>query len=115
MTGAPIGIDTDLEISDKYDPNITPVKLKAIFDHPANDWRGPIQIGEGRMAGALLRSAESPRETYNVPHRIPWHWQVPAYLVTKAIGAGLLMLAAAGTALGILPASPLFSTVRAVV
>ena len=75
------------------------------------DWRGPIQIGEGRMAGALISSAASPRETYSVPHRVPWHWQVPAYLVTKAIGAGLLMLAAAGTALEILPASPLFVTV----
>ncbi len=72
------------------------------------DWRGPIQIGEGRMAGALLNSAAAPKETYNVPHRIPWHWQVPAYLVTKAVGAGLLMLAAAGTTLGFLPASPLF-------
>ena len=60
------------------------------------------------MAGALLASASSPRETYSAPHRIPWHWQVPAYLVTKAVGAGLLMLAAAGTALGFLPATPLF-------
>ena len=76
-----------------------------------DDWRGPIQIGEGRMAGALLDSAASPRETYSVPHRIPWHWQVPAYLVTKAVGAGLLMLAAAGTFLGFLPGSPLFTLV----
>ena len=75
------------------------------------DWRGPIQIGEGRMAGALLNSAAAPRETYNAPHRIPWHWQVPAYLVTKAIGAGLVMLAAAGGALGFLPGTPLFLTV----
>jgi predicted dehydrogenase len=42
--GAPTGIEADLEVSDKYDPNITPVKLKATFDHPANSWRGPIQI-----------------------------------------------------------------------
>src|SRR6516225_4265142 len=42
--GAPTGIEADLEVSDKYDPNITPVKLKATFDHPANAWRGPIQI-----------------------------------------------------------------------
>ena len=34
--GAPIAIDIDREVSDKFDPNITPVKLKAIFDHPAN-------------------------------------------------------------------------------
>jgi Fe-S-cluster-containing dehydrogenase component/formate-dependent nitrite reductase membrane component NrfD len=78
-----------------------------------DDWRGPIQIGKGRMAGALLASAPAsvPRETYNAPQRIPWHWQVPAYLVTKAVGAGFLILAAAGTALGLLPATPLFRTV----
>lgn len=75
------------------------------------DWRGPIEISGGRMAGALLRSADAPRETYNAPQRVPWHWQVPAYLVTKAVGAGLLILAAAGIALGLLPGSPLFATV----
>ena len=75
------------------------------------DWRGPIQISEGRMAGALMRSAAAPRETYGVGHRVPWHWQVPAYLVTKAIGSGMLLIAAVGTALGWLPESPLFVTV----
>ena len=75
----------------------------------ATDWRGPIQIAPGKMAGALLRSGA--RETYNVPHRVPWHWQVPAYLVTKAIGAGAFAVAAAGVALGLLPAAPLFTTV----
>ncbi|MEO8349474.1 MAG: 4Fe-4S dicluster domain-containing protein [Acidobacteriota bacterium] len=73
------------------------------------DWRGPIQIAPGRMAEALLRSGA--RETYNVPHRVPWHWQVPAYLVTKAIGAGAFLVGAAGVALGLLPAMPLFTTV----
>jgi formate-dependent nitrite reductase membrane component NrfD len=61
------------------------------------------------MAGALLRSGA--RETYNVPHRVPWHWQVPAYLVTKAIGSGAFLVAAAGVALGFLPSMPLFTTV----
>jgi hypothetical protein len=42
--GAPLAIDIDREVSDKYDPNICPVKLKAIFDHPGNSWRGPIQL-----------------------------------------------------------------------
>lgn len=58
------------------------------------DWRGPIKIGEGRMASAMVQSAATPRETYNVPHRVPWHWQVPAYLVTKAIGTGMFILLA---------------------
>ena len=41
---APTGIDIDWDLSDKYDPNICPVKLKAIFDHPANGWRGPLKL-----------------------------------------------------------------------
>ena len=86
------------------------------------DWRGPIQIAPGRMAGAMVSSARpagaaafrksgAPRETYNAPHRVPWHWQVPAYLVTKAIGAGAFLVAAAGTALGLLPSVRLFTTI----
>ncbi len=58
------------------------------------DWRGPLTAGEGRMAGALMNGAGAPRETYNTPHRVPWHWPVPAYLVTKALGAGLFMVSA---------------------
>ena len=42
--GAPSAIDIDWDASDKYDPNICPVKLKAIFDHPANAWRGPVKL-----------------------------------------------------------------------
>ena len=67
------------------------------------------------MAGALVRSAAAPRETYNAAHRIPWHWQVPAYLVTKAIGSGAFLIDAAGVALGLLPAAPLFTTAAALI
>src|SRR5579872_3009626 len=42
--GAPVGIEVDQEVSDKYDPNICPVKLKVAFDHPANSWRGPVTV-----------------------------------------------------------------------
>jgi hypothetical protein len=34
--------------------------------------------------------------SYNAQHKIPWHWPVPAYLVTKGIGAGLFMLLSLG-------------------
>lgn len=80
-----------------------------------DDWRGPIEIvAEGKMAGALLNSA-APRETYNVPHRIPWHWPVPAYLVTKAVGAGAFIVGVGGALLGLLPSAPLFTGVAAFV
>jgi predicted dehydrogenase len=42
--GAPASIEVDQEVSDKYNPDITPVKLKASFEHPANSWRGPITV-----------------------------------------------------------------------
>ena len=42
--GAPTAIEADLDVSDKFDPNITPVKLKASFEHPANSWRGPVTV-----------------------------------------------------------------------
>lgn len=46
----------------------------------------PIHIAEGRMAEQMVQI------TWNAQHTIPWHWQVPAYLVTKGIGAGLFIL-----------------------
>lgn len=42
--GAPLSIDIDFEVSDKYHPDICPVKLQAIFEHPANSWRGPVKL-----------------------------------------------------------------------
>ncbi|MCB9008577.1 MAG: 4Fe-4S dicluster domain-containing protein [Ardenticatenaceae bacterium] len=47
-------------------------------------WAGPIQFGNGRMAEQMVQVG------YNAQHKIPWHWPVPAYLVTKGIGAGIL-------------------------
>jgi hypothetical protein len=42
--GAPLSVEVDQSVSDKYDPNICPVKLKVAFEHPANKWRGPVQV-----------------------------------------------------------------------
>ena len=42
--GAPLGIEVDPEVSDKYNPEICPVNLKVAFEHPANSWRGPITL-----------------------------------------------------------------------
>jgi len=42
--GAPTSIDIDRDASDKYNPDICPVKLKAHFQQPANSWRGPIEL-----------------------------------------------------------------------
>jgi Fe-S-cluster-containing dehydrogenase component/formate-dependent nitrite reductase membrane component NrfD len=50
---------------------------------------GALTTG-GRTAGGLIRV------TYNAQHKVPWHWPVAAYLVTKGLGSGLFGLLALG-------------------
>jgi Fe-S-cluster-containing dehydrogenase component/formate-dependent nitrite reductase membrane component NrfD len=57
---------------------------------------GPIQIG-GRTAGHMVQTV------YNAQHKIHWHWPVPAYLVTKALAAGVTIILATAALLGLLP------------
>ncbi len=56
---------------------------------------GPIAIGRGRMAEQMVQVA------YNAQHKVPWHWPVPTYLITKGIAAGAVMLMALGALLGL--------------
>lgn len=58
---------------------------------------GPIHFASGRMADHMTQV------TYNQQHKVPWHWPVPTYLVTKGIGAGAFMLLALGDGLGLFP------------
>lgn len=53
---------------------------------------GPISFG-GTVAEHMVQVA------YNAQHKIPWHWPVPAYLVTKGIGAGIFMILSLGIGL----------------
>ena len=46
------------------------------------------------------------RETYDVPHPIPWGWKIAAYLWTKSVSAGIMFVPAGALALA--PFSPLF-------
>lgn len=55
---------------------------------------GPIQFG-GTMAEHMVQVA------YNAQHKIPWHWPVPAYLVTKGVGAGIFMILSLGLGLSL--------------
>ena len=65
---------------------------------------GPIQIG-GKMAEHMVQVA------YNAQHKIPWHWPVPAYLVTKGIGAGIFMILSLGFIFNLFPQDGLFNLV----
>ncbi len=56
-------------------------------------WNGPIQFGS-KVAEHMVQVG------YNAQHKIPWHWPVPAYLVTKGLAAGLFILLGLGWAFG---------------
>jgi Fe-S-cluster-containing dehydrogenase component/formate-dependent nitrite reductase membrane component NrfD len=61
---------------------------------------GPIQFG-GKMAEHMVQVG------YNAQHKIPWHWPVPAYLVTKCIGAGLFLILSLGLIFNLITFDPL--------
>ena len=79
-----------------------PIRTPGAQGHPEP---GPIYIGSGRMAENLVQVS------YNVTHKIPWHWPVPAYLVTKGIASGAFMLLALAAFLGWFPVGGLTATV----
>ncbi|MDQ7025845.1 MAG: NrfD/PsrC family molybdoenzyme membrane anchor subunit [Anaerolineae bacterium] len=60
--------------------------------HPTG---GPIKFADGRMADHMIQVA------YNQQHKVPWHWPVPAYLVTKGIGSGIFTILSLGLGLGL--------------
>ncbi len=62
--------------------------------HPTG---GPINFAPGTMAEHMVQVG------YNAQHHTPWHWPVPAYLVTKGIGAGAFLVVAAAWLAGRLP------------
>ena len=65
----------------------TPLRTPQEQGRPLN---GPIQIG-GRVAEQMVQTA------YTAQHKVQWHWELPAYLVTKSIAGGLFMLLSLGS------------------
>ncbi len=70
--------------------------------------QGPIQLGR-RQAEHMVQVG------YNAQHQIPWHWPVPAYLVTKGIAAGVFGLLALLFGLGAVEFDPLTAVVGGLV
>lgn len=67
-------------------------------------WRGPIEMG-GTVAEQMVQVS------YNAQHKIPWHWPVPAYLVTKGIGTGIFMLLSLGIGLNLFASDALTNVI----
>ncbi len=68
-------------------PSGTPIRTPREQGRPLN---GPIQFG-GRVAEHMVQTA------YTAQHKINWHWELPAYLVTKSIAGGIFMLLSLGS------------------
>ena len=81
--------------------------------HPvAADARADVHVGAAPRRGGLARGhaqrarrrtdrGAMARPVYDAPHAVrPWGWKVGAYLWTKSIAAGSLLLAALGVLLG---------------
>jgi Fe-S-cluster-containing dehydrogenase component/formate-dependent nitrite reductase membrane component NrfD len=76
-----VGIEGDL---------LEPTRISRKGTYFASDRREQAEstTSEINLAGALAR------EVYDVPHPAPWGWKIAAYLWTKAIAAGVLLVAA---------------------
>jgi len=71
---------------------------------PIHDTSGPIQWDTVTQAEHMVSVS------YNAQHKIPWHWQVPAYMLTKGVGAGLWMLLGLAAIMGTLQSHTLIIT-----
>ena len=83
-----------------YEPPAVQLTLRLKLFAPQTQgqpWNGPIQFGQGTMAEHMVQVG------YNAQHKVPWHWPVPAYLVTKGIGAGIFMVLALGWLFDLFP------------
>ncbi len=91
-----VGAGSSRPVSKPKSKSGTPIRTPKEQGRPMN---GPIQIG-GRVAEHMVQTA------YNAQHKINWHWELPAYVVTKNIAGGLFMLLSLGELFHFFPFNP---------
>ncbi|MGE0789263.1 MAG: 4Fe-4S dicluster domain-containing protein [Sandaracinaceae bacterium] len=84
--------------SGKSTPEGTPLREGQTQGLPA---AGPLQLRGGSQAAHMVQTG------YNAQHMIPWHWPVPAYLVTKSIAAGAFLVLAIALLFGVASFEPM--------
>lgn len=72
----------------------------AISERPRQGMFGEAVTEQGTTPGPRRQAEALVQQAYNMQHAIPWHWPVPAYLVTKAIASGIFMVLVLGWLLG---------------
>src|SRR5207249_974053 len=88
---------------------LTP-SMQAPAEHYMFATRPQAEVDLVRMVAAAQRNepreGELSRPVYDAPHMPrPWGWKVSAYLWTKSVAAGALMVAAFAALLGAAPSS----------
>jgi predicted dehydrogenase len=64
------GLPTSAEAEgEEFNPEVTPVELKATFEHPANDWRGPINV-TWYQGGAMPQSPKGYIDLNKIGHGV---------------------------------------------
>ena len=62
------GLPTSAEAKgDPFNPDVSPVELETHFEHPANDWRGPLRVG-WYQGGAMPSSPKSCLDLNKIDH-----------------------------------------------
>ena len=96
---------------------LTP-SMQAPTEHYVFATRSSAEIDLVRMVAAIQDGegdAGQSRPVYDAPHMPrPWGWKVSAYLWTKSIAAGTLIVASLATLLGASPSGPLLGGVAPV-
>lgn len=69
---------------------------------PDSACASPLTFGNGEQMVQTV---------FNAQHKVPWHWPVPAYLVTKGIASGIFMLIAMAALFGLGEVTPLTALV----
>ncbi|MEI8037228.1 MAG: Gfo/Idh/MocA family oxidoreductase [Verrucomicrobiota bacterium] len=62
------GLPTSIEAKgDAFNPDVTPVECQSHFEHPANDWRGPVRVS-WYQGGVMPRSPKSSIDLKAIGH-----------------------------------------------
>jgi formate-dependent nitrite reductase membrane component NrfD len=89
-------------------PQKTSLGVELRAPQPQGDpTHGAINLG-GTAAEQMVQVG------YNAQHKVPWHWPVPAYLVTKGLAAGIFLLVALAQLFGGYPLTPAAGSVLSV-
>ncbi|MEZ4741418.1 MAG: NrfD/PsrC family molybdoenzyme membrane anchor subunit [Bdellovibrionota bacterium] len=65
-------------------------KINQRKSYSGQNIRSPESQNSAESYASGRKAEQMVQVSYSASHKIPWHWQVPAYLVTKGIAAGIV-------------------------